>query len=86
MGLVSYNEDIQEQIHNNRFMSGYYDKAKIERVVSIVSPPLQPCDLPIGRAVSPEPDTAAAARRAHELRDLHTLALLELRPGRRWRN
>jgi hypothetical protein len=46
MGLVSYNEDIQEQIHNNRFMSGYYDKAKIERVVSIVSPPLQPCDLP----------------------------------------
>jgi hypothetical protein len=82
MGWPSYFEDIEERRYNNQIALGAYEgtlNAKPKPVNLAISPPLQ------ARMLPTKPDVRTIAKRTNELHEKHVLALLELMPGKRWR-
>ena len=87
MGWPSYYEDIEERRHDGQIARGAYgDKFKHRPVILATAPPLQPRMHPVSAGATAKPDAETIARRTRELREKHTLALLELLPGTRWRH
>jgi hypothetical protein len=85
MGWVSYLEDINERRHEGLAERSVHEhKTEPKPVVLALSPPLQP-RLP-SLVIAAQPDPEAVARRSRALNEKHTLALLELMPGKRWRH
>jgi hypothetical protein len=88
MGWVSYLEDINERRHENLVAQATFEYRVAPRPVIILaaSPPLQPRMPSPVDAPPVQADAEAIAKRTSELNQKHVLALLELRPGNRWRH
>jgi hypothetical protein len=87
MGFASYyyENDLERAQNNWIACAAFEDKFRHEPVFVAASPPLQPVISTVAApSVRPEPETVA--KRAQSLREEHTLALLELMPGHRWRH